>query len=167
MPDHRATEVQATRSRARILDPIALLVLVPLLVPLVVLVALSYWLLRGGLYLAIWLLWCTRGKHILFTYSCSPNWQSHIEQELLPRLPVEAIILNWSERKLWSRWSLAANAFRHFLGDREHTPSAIIFRPFQRALIFRFHEAYLEAKHGNSAQLEKLEGDFLAACQAL
>lgn len=149
------------------LGPIVLLALSPLLVPLIVLIAIFHFLLRGYLYLAIWLFWCTRGKYILLTYSRSPHWQSHIEQELLPRLPAGTVVLNWSERKLWSRWSLAASAFHHFLGDREHTPSAIIFQPLQRALIFRFHEAFLEAKHGDSAKLNKLESEFLAACHAL
>jgi hypothetical protein len=167
MPDNRLPEVQAKRNRGKVFGPLVLLLLALVVVPLLVLIAIFYFLFRGYLYLAVWLFWCFRGRHVLFVYSRSPNWELHIEHDVIPRLPPSSVVLNWSDRRAWSRRSLEANVFGHFLGDREHTPSAIIFRPFHRARVFRFHEAFLEAKHGKHEQLDRLEREFLVACKAL
>lgn len=164
MSDNRSSNAQAERPRRKIRAAIVLFVLLQILLPFIALTLLSHFLLEIYLYLAIWFLWCSRGKQVLFIYSRSPNWQSYIETELFPQLSPQTIIINWSDRKLWPRWSLAAGAFHHFLGNHEHTPSAIIFRPFHRVQIFRFHKAFMEAKHGNRMRLKQLEAEFLFAC---
>jgi len=167
MPDHRLPEVQRQRWRGNVLGPLILLVLAPILLPLLALVAIRHYSVRAYLYAAVWLLWCGRGSRVLVVYSRSPHWQLHIESELLPQLPPRTIVLNWSDRKTWHRWSLGAQVFRHFLGYQEHTPSAMVFRPCQRVKIFRFHNAFHEAKHGNHEPLQQMEVEFLGLCNAL
>jgi hypothetical protein len=97
----------------------------------------------------------------LFVHSNSPVWQDHIEKEILPRLPKRSIVLNWSERKKW-RPSLAAMVFHHFGGYRDFNPLGVVIKPFRRAKVFRFHEAFAEYKHGKPEMLAKMESDFFS-----
>jgi hypothetical protein len=118
-------------------------------------------LLRLCLHLLIWCCWCSRGLDILFVYSDSPVWRSHIEAEILPHLGERAVILNWSSRKQW-RFSLARLAFSHFAGDREFNPIALVFRPFRRVRTFRFWRPFRDFKHGKPEPLRRLESEFFA-----
>jgi hypothetical protein len=166
MPDHRAPEVQAQRRRAKIFGPIALLVFAPVWLPLVLIGGAIYGAFAAYLYVAVWLFWCARGANVFLVYSRSPNWQEHIENDILPKLPDSTVVLNWSDRKAWSRFSLRAQVFWHFLGTREHTPAAILFRPFRRARILRFYEGYRAAKHGDEKPLNTMESEFLDLVRA-
>jgi len=116
------------------------------------------------LYLSIWSLWSTRGIRLLFVHSNSPVWQDHIQNEILPRLPEGSIILNWSERKKW-RLSLSIMAFHHFGGSRHFNPLGVVIKPFHRAKVFRFHEAFVDFKHGSPNKLLKMESDFFATLE--
>ena len=64
--------------------------------PLVFLVLLAYVISALLLHMALWLVWGTLGRRVLFVYSNSPVWQEYIEQNVLPRLPETAVVLNWS-----------------------------------------------------------------------
>jgi len=91
----------------------------------------------------------------------SPNWQEHIEKEILPNLPERKVVLNWSERSQWKNLSLAKIVFYHFGGGyREYNPMAVIFRPFRRAKVFRFYEPLKDFKHGKPEALLKIETEF-------
>ena len=104
------------------------LIIFVLFSPLIV-AAFTFRLLRGlGLHLVIWLVWGARGQHVLFVYSNSPNWQDYIEQQILPRLPHNVAVLNWSERQKWRWSSLAVQAFYFFGGMSDYVPLAVIFR---------------------------------------
>ena len=63
-------------------------------------------LYKTTLYLLVWTLWLPRGKDILFVYSDSPIWRDYMTSEVLPLVHERAVVLNWSERKKWERWSL-------------------------------------------------------------
>jgi len=167
MPDHRLSEIQRQIWCGNVLGPLILLVLAPILFLVLALVVLGNYLVRAYLYAAVWLLWCGPGSRVIVVYSRSPHWQLHIENELLPQLPPRTIVLNWSDRKTWHRWSLGAQVFRYFLGHQEHTPSAMVFRPFQRVKLFRFHNAFHEAKHGNLTPLRQMEAELLGLCKTL
>src|SRR6266404_233131 len=67
-------------------------------------------------YVYIWSFWLTRGKDILFVYSDSPIWRDYMLSEMLPLVETRAVVLNWSERRTWKRWSLRALAFTFFSG---------------------------------------------------
>lgn len=167
MPDHHSPEVQRKRRQGKIFGPAWLLVFAPIWLPFLAFGTLFYFTYSAVLYLAVWLLWCRSGPCVFFVYSRSPHWQTYIETTFLPKLPPSAIVLNWSDRSTWSRCSLGVRVFHHFLGDRAHTPSVIIFRPLHRAKLFRFYEAFQELKHGNSEPLHKLEAECLGLCSAL
>lgn len=137
------------------------LLIVPALViclPLLVIWLPLYLLFCGFLYGSVFLTWLPRGKNILFVYSNSPHWKDHIETNVLSKVNDKTIVLNWSERKTWDRWSLPVMCFHHFNGSgREFNPMAIVFRPFRKAKLFRFWKSFMEYKHGNTAPLRETE----------
>ena len=134
--------------------------LVVLFLPIVIIVAVSYLLWGFALTVLIWILWGLRGRYILFVYSNSPIWLEYIEQKILPNIYEKAVILNWSERKMWKS-SLAVFAFRYFGGSKDFNPMAIVFRPLMSNKVFRFYEAFHELKHGKPEKFEALNTDFL------
>jgi hypothetical protein len=140
-----------------------LIALSPVLIPLLLCILGAYFVMTGLLYVAVWSFWNIRGIRLLYVYSNSPHWKEYIETTILPRLPKPRIVLNWSERRFWKRFTLASMTFRHFGGYREFNPLAIIFHPFRRAKVFRFFEAFKDKKHGKVETLLKMETDFFNA----
>lgn len=117
--------------------------------PLLLSVVAAYAVWIGALYLVVWSWWIGRApRRVLFVYSDSPNWKGHIEQRVLPRLPQNAVVLNWSRRTQWPRFSLAVLLFRAFSGDREFNPIALVFARFRFVERFRFWQPFRDAKHG-------------------
>ena len=145
-----------SRDRGKRLGAVVGVGLFILLSPLILVGAILYGLSGLVLYVAIWLGWCLRGRHVLLVYSDSPIWHEYIEKEILPRLAGRAVVLNWSERKRWKN-SLAVLTFRRFGGWRAFNPLVVVFRPFQCAKVFRFFEPFQEFKHGNSEKVEKMK----------
>ena len=88
------------------------IVLVLAMMPLVLLAIIACAITALLLHLALWLAWAPFGRRVLFVYSDSPVWRPYIEENLLPRLPRRSVILNWSDRRHWNRWTLAYWAFR-------------------------------------------------------
>ena len=130
---------------------ILLALLLILLSPLLIIAILLHFLWGAILYLAIWM----RGKKqfVIFVYSDSPTWKNYIEAEVLPHIQDRAVILNWSERRMWKN-SLAVLAFRYFGGYRNFNPIAMVFRPFRSVKTFRFFEAFKEFKYGSTRKVE-------------
>lgn len=133
--------------------------LIVLVVPVAVIAFLLYAAASAVLYLLIWLLWCTRGKDVLFVYSDSPIWREYLESEVLPKIAQRAVVLNWSKRKRWKA-SLARFAFTHFDGYREFNPLGIVFRPGCRAQGFPYWQPFRDFKHGREEPLQKIELKF-------
>lgn len=103
------------------------------------------------------------GKRILLVYSRSPHWQDYIEQNWLPRLEGRIIVLNWSDRATWRRpFSLEVRVFRHWAGDREFNPLAILFPSRGRVRTVRFWRAFRDFKHAKDSQLRKAEEELFA-----
>jgi len=150
------------KKKSRLRDQLLIVVLAPILIPLVVCILIILPIASLIMYLTIWTWWSSRGIRLLFVHSNSPVWQDHVQNEILPHLPDRSIILNWSERKKW-RPSLAAIVFRHFGGGRDFNPLAVVIKPFRKAKVFRFHEAFAEFKHGKPESLNKMESEFFAA----
>jgi hypothetical protein len=135
--------------------PLIVLVVV-LAVPLGLVLLILSALLSVILHLAIWTLWCLRGRTVLLVYSDSPVWGDYIRDRFLPYFEQRAIILNWSERQRW-QFSLARVAFYHFGGGREFNPLAVVFRPFHRTRTFRFWKPFRDWKHGRPEALVTME----------
>jgi hypothetical protein len=134
---------------------IALLVIAA---PFLLSVVVAYAAWTCFLYLAVWAWWIGRApRRVLFVYSESPNWKEHIEQQILPRLPHNAVVLNWSRRKQWPRFSLAVLLFRAFAGDQEFNPIALVFTRFGFVERFRFWQPFRDAKHGKDEPLKMLQ----------
>jgi hypothetical protein len=138
------------------------LLLALILFPVIVIGGVFYYLWGLTLSVLIWIVWGTSGRHILFVHSNSPIWSEYIEQEIIPHIQGKAVILNWSERKMWKS-SLAVWAFHYFGGRRNFNPMAIVFHPFRLNRTFRFYEAFQDYKHGSIESLTKIKAEFLSA----
>ena len=107
------------------------------------------------------LFWQRHGRHgrfILFVYSDSPNWKAYIEANILPRIASHAVTLNWSERKEWGRSNpLEAKVFKHWAGEKEFNPMALVFSPGGKVKDVRFWRAFRDFKHGKDGLLKQAE----------
>ena len=113
-------------------------------------------------YILVWVLWLPKGKDVLVVYSDSPVWHDYMSAEVLRVVMERAVVLNWSRRKKWPRWSFAAHVFRTFGGHREFRPLGIVFRPLRRAEVFRLWQAFKDWKQGRKEPLEQLRERLLA-----
>jgi len=142
------------------------LVVIPLiLIALPFLLIGWFFSLLRGLYLRVWFWfkYVKNGTRILFVYSNSPNWQAYIEENLLPLIQSQAMVLNWSERKRWSIHELTL--LDHFAGQTEFNPSAIVFITFWKVKCIRFYQAFKDYKHGNDLTLKRAEKELFETIQ--
>jgi hypothetical protein len=146
----------------RLRNTALLLVVLPLILPLALITIALYLPYRIALYLLVWALWLPRGKDILLVYSDSPIWREYVLSEILPLVQERAVVLNWSERSKWSRWSFRVHLFRAFCGYREFNPLVVLFRPFRRARSFRFWLPFKDWKRGYREPVERLRQELSA-----
>ena len=110
-----------------------------------------------ALLLAVRRRWSRRGVRCLVVYSNSPAWETHIRTTWLPRLGDVAVAINWSERASWTS-TLAVRVFKRFCGQyRNFNPAVVVFRGLRRPYVFRFYNAFREAKAGRPQYLERLQ----------
>jgi hypothetical protein len=147
-------------------NAVALIVFLPialLFLPIVAIWFVIFSVHRLVLYTLIWRRWICKGKDILFVYSDSPIWREYMMEQVLPAVENRAIVLNWSERKQWPRWSLAKSAFSVFAGGKSYNPMVLVFRPFRRPRVFRFFGPFKAWKQGNPGQVERVRQDLFNA----
>jgi hypothetical protein len=142
---------------------ILIVVLLPLILPLALFAIASHLLYRALLYLLVWALWLPRRKDILFVYSDSPIWHDYMATQVLPLVQERSVVLNWSERKTWSRWSLGVAVFHHFGGAGEFNPLVVVFQPLRLARVFRFWSAFKDWKRGYKEPVERLRQELFAS----
>ena len=118
---------------------------------------------RFALYLLVWLLWLPRGKDVLVVYSDSPIWREYMTTQVLPLVQERAIVLNWSERKRWSRWWLGVPVFHNFGGESDFNPLVILFRPLRPARTFRFWLPFKDWKRDYREPVERLRQELVSA----
>ena len=153
------------------LKTIGVLALVALFLPLILVYVAGYllWVGAWGIVLRLWF-WgahAARGRRVLFVYSDSPNWMAYIEENILPRIADRAVVLNWSERRLWSKkapWE--ARFFHRFAGDRDFNPIALVFCDRGRIRSVRFHRPFLDFKHGDDSALRDAEAELFKLLNA-
>ena len=138
-----------------------IVVLMPIIIPFAAVVLVLYWLHRVALYGLIWLLWLPRGKDVLLVHSDSPIWHDYMTTQVVPLVQNRAVILNWSQRHKWSKWSFSVHVFHSFGGTNEFNPMVAIFRPFRRARMFRFWSAFKDWKRGDAEPVTRLREDLL------
>ena len=136
--------------------------LLALIVPLALFAIANHLIYRALLYLLVWALWLPRGKDILFVYSDSPIWHEYMATQVLPLVQDRAIVLNWSERKKWPRWSLGVAVFHHFGGAGDFNPLVVLFQPLRLARVFRFWSAFKDWKRGYKEPVERLRQELFA-----
>jgi len=161
--DARKMNRQKLPFSQRLRNALLLILFLPFVLPLALVAVVLYLLYRITLYLLVWTFWLPRGKDILFVYSDSPIWHDYMASEVLPLVEERAVVLNWSDRKKWPRWSLGVAVFRHFGGHRGFNPLVVLFRPFRLARVFRFWSAFKDWKRGYREPVERLRQDLLIA----
>jgi hypothetical protein len=97
-----------------------------------------------------------KGKDMLLVYS-------DMTTQILPLVKERAVVLNWSERKKWPKYSLSVIAFRAIGGRRNFNPLVVYFRPFRHAKLFRFWSAFKDSKHGDIDPVERLRRELQSA----
>ena len=100
---------------------------------------------------------------MIFVYSNSPVWQTYVETNIIPRLPANTVILNWSERSQWRSLALPVLVWRFFAGRRDFNPVAIVFRYFRLARVIRFYRAFRDSMHGRPHALAAAESELFRA----
>ena len=140
----------------RLGQAILIIALLPLVLPLALFAIANHLVYRALLYLLVWALWLPKGKDILFVYSDSPIWHEYMATQVLPLVQERSVVLNWSERKQWSRWSLGVAVFHHFGGAGDFNPLVVLFQPLRAARVFRFWSAFKDWKRGYKEPVEKL-----------
>ena len=147
----------------RLGQAVLIVVLLALILPLALFAVANHVIYRALLYLLVWALWIPRGKNILFVYSDSPIWHEYMATQVLPLVQERAIVLNWSERKKWSRWSLGVAVFHHFGGAGDFNPLVVLFQPLRLARVFRFWSAFKDWKQGYKEPVESLRQELFAS----
>lgn len=128
--------------------------LVPVVLLTVLLVAIAYVCSWLAVHLGAWSVWHLRGRRVLLVFSDSPHWRDFMGGEVAARLGTCAVVLNRSQQSR-RRFTLACFAYQHFGGWRDHCPLAVVFRPFRRSRIYRFHKPFIEWKHGKPEALRE------------
>jgi len=140
-----------------------IVLLLPIILPLAIVGLVLHFLNKVVVYLLVWVWWLPRGKDVLYVSSDSPIWKEYMESEIFPLIAERAVVLSWSARSKWPKWSFAVRVFRTFGRGRDFNPMVVLFLPFRRARIFRFLPAFQERKHGNNATVERLRNDLMQA----
>jgi len=122
--------------------------LLPIALPFALIILTLYLPYCAVLYMLVWILWLPKGKDVLFVYSDSPIWHEYMTTQIFPLVGERAVVLNWSERGKWTRWSLRVHVFHYFGGEYEFNPLVVLFRPFRRARTFRFWLPFKDWKRG-------------------
>ena len=134
------------------------IILAIVLSPLILLVLLWPFLVGVRLNIRFRKKWGSQNKYILYVYSESPNWQQYIENNILPVINKRAVLLNWSKRSEWkNKTPLEAKIMFHWGDGKEFNPMAIIFAPKGKVKVIRFHQAFIDLKHGNDVLLKEKE----------
>ena len=100
---------------------------------------------------------------MLLVYSDSDTWHEYMTTQILPLVRDRAVVLNWSERKKWSRRSLGVAVFHHFGGAGDFNPLVVFFRPLRLARIYRFWSAFKDWKRGHKEPVERLTQEIAAS----
>ena len=128
--------------------------------PLIFLIGLHHFLYKAWLNGRFRHKWQPQGKHILFVYSESPNWEAYIQESIAPVIEEKTVFLNWSQRSEWkTNKPLEAKILSRWGGGSEFNPMAILFLPHGKVKMIRFYQAFKEFKHGKPALLKQQESE--------
>ena len=135
------------------------------LIPWVIVVLLGLIVYTVFMSLVVWAVCMFRGRYTIFVHSNSPVWQDYIATNILPRLPSDAVILNWSEHLNWRWGSFPVRVFRLYGGYTDFNPLGLVCTSLRGAKTFRFWQPFRDFKHGNEKPLKDMEDKFLKSIE--
>ena len=131
-----------------------------LLIPWAIVVGLGFIVYSSLMMMLIRCVCIYRGRYILFVHSNSPVWQDYIARNILPRLPPDTVLLNWSDHLKWKWFSFPVRVFRFYGRDTEFNPMGMVGTGLRGVQIFRFWQPFRDFKHGNENPLKEMEAAF-------
>jgi len=131
-----------------------------LLIPWAIVVLLGYIVYAILFAIVVRVVCVFRGRYIVFVHSNSPVWQNYLATNILPRLPADTVILNWSNHLKWRWFSFSVRVFRRYGGDTEFNPIGLVCAPLRGVKTFRFWQPFKDFKHGNDKPLKDMEDKF-------
>jgi hypothetical protein len=131
---------------------------------LVVFVVAAYirYRLRGALLLKQIRSSWPREKVALIAYTKNRKWSPHIDERILPEVEKCAVVIDRSDAQWKERYPLEERAIRYWAGRREYNPVVIAFLPNVKPRVFRFYEAFQDARRGHHESLERQTASLLA-----
>jgi hypothetical protein len=133
-----------------------------LLIPWVIVVLLGFAVYALLMVMAVRVVCIFRGRYIIFIHSNSPVWQDYIAANILPRLPADTVILNWSDHLTWRRFSFPVRVFSFYGHHAEFNPMGLVGTALRGVKTFRFWQPFRDFKHGNDRSLKDMEASFFA-----
>src|SRR5215469_2289410 len=103
----------------RVLSFSLIVLLFPIILLLAILALVLHVLNKAVVYLLVWVWWLPRGKDVLYVSSDSPIWKEYMEVEIFPLIAERAVVLSWSARSKWPKWSFAVRVLRTFGRGRD------------------------------------------------
>jgi len=131
-----------------------------ILIPWAIVVLLGFIVYAIFLTIVVRIVCIFQGRYIVLVHSNSPVWQDYMATNILPRLPDDAVILNWSDRLKWRRLSLPIRVFRFYGGGRDFNPIGLVGTALRGVETFRFWQPFRDFKHGDEKPLKELEARF-------
>src|SRR5258706_12418884 len=90
--------------------------LLPIVLPLLIVGLVLHFINNIVVYLLVWVWWLPKGKDVLYVSSESPIWKEYMETEVFPLVAERAIVLSWSARSKWPKWSFAVRSEERRVG---------------------------------------------------
>ena len=88
-------------------------------------------------------------------YTQSAAWSRYIEDELLPKLGSEVVVIDRSKES-WKRdHPIEAAAIDFWARGRNYNPIAIVVCGILKVRVFGLYEAFQKRKHGDATEIEE------------
>jgi len=88
--------------------------------------------------------------------SDSPKWATHINDRWLTRFDSDVSVLNYSRKREWAK-TIESRTVKRFSRYRDDYPVVIVPRKIGESAVYRFHNAFVAAWHGDDEPLRKME----------
>lgn len=112
--------------------------------------------------------WGRHGMRFVIAYSDDSRWAHRIEQEWLPRIGRQSVILDWKARRGSAADApLEARLFEQYAGRRDFDPMIIVVPPAGPVRTLRFRDAFVACFGGEERALAEAESHLFGLAESL